>query len=350
MSDLTGGGPIAAPSGNGRAQKGGSQNALGPVSVPGESRTGIRTPTDIMRQRRDREAKRKAEESRQRPPQPRPIQSSVRATSATQRPTKASQPSSVGAVNSQSQIRVNPFGDASAFQGGPMSRTRVQSLPKQSRSAQSQNPNASSFSHPLKRWKTLSSHWESLTSYWIKRLEENSHGLKHDPIHQHLFCQLESLSATGTNLYHAIVDLQQQRESSEREFQLWFIHGKVEQERAQQKYAEIEKALDRERDAHAKAIAELSKVEPEKNTFSHTKSIEQMVEDMRRELDLTKQEAQRAWLELGKIEQEQRDRMTYLQAEGHTIVGGVQVVPMMQKSTNQPFMKEERDSVGTSTG
>lgn len=50
------------------------------------------------------------------------------------------------------------------------------------------------------------------------------------------------------------------------------------------------------------------------------------------------------------MEQEQRDRITYLQAEGHTIVGGVQVVPMMQKSTNQPFMKEERDPVGTSTG
>ncbi len=478
MSDLAGGGPTAAPSGNGRAQNGGSQNALGPVPVPGESRTGVRTPTDIMRQRRDREAKREAEnESKQRqqdeeaqqgqkdailntrrtsaadvvprvgtgkegpnrrqrvlldtrvagtdppplqnsndrmqgdrfsssdartsaPPvaqpasqssvyvptadrtqktprvsdpdrgsyqptarpratsvsqssQSRLIQSSVRATSATQRPIQAPQPSSVGAVNSQSQTRVNRSGAASAFQGGPTSRTRVQPLPEQSRSAQSQNPNASSFSHPLERWKTLSSHWERLTSYWIKRLEENSHQLEDDPIHQHLFRQLESLSATGTNLYHAIVDLQQQRESSEREFQLWFINGKVAQQRAQQNYAEIEDTLDRERDARVKAIAELSKVEPEKNTFSHTKSNEQMVKDMRRELDLTKQEVQR--LELGKIEQEQCDRMTYLQAEGHTIVGGVQVVPMMQgassrqKSTNRPFMKEGPDPVGTST-
>ncbi len=123
----------------------------------------------------------------------------------------------------------------------------------------------------------------------------------------------------------------------------------MEQEQAQQKYAEIEKALDRERDARANAIAKFSKVESKKNTFSHTKSIEQMIEDMRRELDLIKQEAQRAWLELGKTEQEQRDRMAYLQVEGHTIVDDVQVVSMMQKSTNQPFMKEERDSVGTST-
>jgi len=142
MSDLAGGGPTAAPSGNGRAQNGGSQTALGPVPVPGESRTDIRTSTDIMR---DREAKGKA------PSQRRLIQSSVRATSATQRSTKASQPSSVDAVKSQSSIRVNPFGDASVFQGGPTSRTRVQSLPKQSRSAQSRNPNASSFSHPLER-------------------------------------------------------------------------------------------------------------------------------------------------------------------------------------------------------
>ena len=388
MSDLPDGGPTAALSGNGRAQNGGSQNALGPVPVPGDSRTGVRTPTDIMRQRRDREAKRKAEnESRQRqkdeeailntrrtsaagvvpqvetgeeepsrrsrvlsdtrvagadppplqnsndrmqgdrfsssdartsappvaqpasppsvyvptanrtqktprvsdpdrgsyqptarpcvtsvsqPSQPRPIQSSARVTSATQMPTQAPQPSSIGAVNSQGQTRVNPFSDASAFQGGPTSRTRVQPLPEQSRSAQSRNPNASTFSHPLERWKTLSSRWERLTSYWIKQVEENSHELEHDPIHQHLFRQLESLSATGTNLYHAIVDLQQQRESSEREFQLWFIHGKVEQERAQQKYAEMEKTLLQERDARAKAIAELSKVEPDKNTSYRT--------------------------------------------------------------------------------
>jgi len=44
-------------------------------------------------------------------------------------------------------------------------------------------------------------------------------------------------------------------------------------EQAQQKYAEIKKVLDRERDARANAIAELSKVDPEKNTFSHTNSI-----------------------------------------------------------------------------
>lgn len=268
MSDLAGERPTVAPSGNERAQKSGSQNALGPVPIFEEFQTDVRTPTDIMRHRRNREAKRKAEnEPRQRQQdeeaqyrqeeaqqgqeeailntrrtsaagvvprvgtgeeepsrrqrilldfrvagtdpsslqnsndrmqrdrfsssdarisasvaqstsqssvyvpaanrtqrtprvsdpsrssyqstarpratsvskssQSRLIQFSVRATSATQRPIQASQPSSVDAVNSKSHTRVNRFGAASAFQGGPTSRTRVQPLPEQSRFAQS---------------------------------------------------------------------------------------------------------------------------------------------------------------------------------------------------------------------
>lgn len=473
MSNLAGGGPTAAPSGNGRAQNGGSQNALGPVPVPGESRSGVRTPTDIMRQRRDREAKRKAEnESRQRqqdeeaqrqaqeeailitrrtsaagvvprvgtgeegpsrksrvlsdtrvagadppplqnsndrmqgdrfsssdartnappvaqpasqpsvyvptvnrtqktprvsdpdrgsyqptarpratsvsqPSQPRPIQSSARATSATQRPTQAPQPSSVGAVNSQSQTRVNPSGDASAFQGGPTSRTRVQLLPEQSRSAQPRNPNASSFPHAFERWETLSSHWEGLTSYWIKRLEENSHELERDPIGQQLSRQVTDLSAAGANLFHAVVELQRLRASSERKFQRWFFETRAEQERAQEMHAGMEKALREEREARAKAIAELSRVETEKNTSYQTKSTaEQMVKEMRRELEISKQEARRAWEELGRREQEERDRTTSLRAGKPTLVGGVQVVPMMQGapsrqgSTDRPSTRE----------
>lgn len=473
MSNLAGGGPTAAPSGTGRAQNGGPQNALGPVPVPGESRSGVRTPTDIMRQRRDREAKRKAEnESRQRqqdeeaqrqaqeeeilntrrtsaagvvprvgsgedgpsrrsrvvsdtrlagtdppplqntndrrpgdrlsssdarnnvppvtqpayqpsvyvptanrtkktprvsdpdtgsyqptprpratsvsqPSQPRPIQSSARATSATQRPTQAPQPSSVGAVNSQSQTRVNPSGDASAFQGGPTPRTRAQPLPEQSRSTQPRNPNASSFPHAFERWETLSSHWEGLTSYWIKRLEENSHELERDPIGQQLSRQVTDLSAAGANLFHAVVELQRLRASSERKFQRWFFETRAEQERAQEMHAGMEKALRQEREARAKAIAELSKVETEKNTSYQTKSTaEQMVKEMRRELEISKQEARRAWEELGRREQEERDRTTSLRAGKPTLVGGVQVVPMMQggpsrqESTDRPSTRE----------
>ena len=473
MSNLAGGGPTAAPSGNGRAQNGGSQASFGPIPVPGESRSGVRTPTDIMRQRRDREAKKKEEnESRQRqqdeeaqrqraqeeetlntrrtspagvavirsgeegssrrprvisdtrlpgtdppppqntsdrrsgyrhsgsnargnappvtnptsqpavyvpatnrtpktprvnnpdtgsyqpnprprattvsqPSQTRPVQPSIRAVSATQRLTQAAQPSSTGAINSQSQIRVNPSGDTSAFQGGPTPGTRTQPLPEQTRGTQPRNPNASSFPHAFERWETLSSHWEGLTSYWIKRLEENSHELERDPIGQQLSRQVTDLSAAGANLFHAVVELQRLRASSERKFQRWFFETRAEQERAQEMHADMEKALRQEREARSKAIAELTKVETEKNTSYQTKTTaEQMVKEMRRELEISKQEARRAWEELGRREQEERDRTTSLQKGKPTLVGGVQVVPMMpgtpsrQESTNRPSTRE----------
>ena len=471
MSNLAGGGPTAAPSGNGRAQNGGSQSAFGPTGVPGESRAAVRTPTDIMRQRRDREAKKKAElELRQRqqdedaqrrvreddilntkrtrpagvandgsggpsrrsgvmsdtriagtelpppqdtserrtadplsstnikgtppavtqpasqpsvyapttsrtqrptrvgdpnstdyqparrvrantvvqPLQPRPVQQSGRAVSA-----QAGQPSSVGAVNSQSQTRINPSTNTKAM---PNLNSLAPVTAEQPQGSQPRNPNASTFPHAFERWETLSSHWEGLTSYWMKRLEENGRELDRDPIGQQLSRQVTDLSAAGANLFHAVVELQRLRASSERKFQRWFFETRAEQERTREKQARLEKALEKEQEARAKAIADLSQVETEKNTSSQTKSTaEQMVKEMRRELDISKQEARRAWEELGRREQEERDRTTSLRAGEPTLVGGVQVVPMMQgapsrqESTNRPSTREGPYPGGPST-
>ncbi|KAJ4254328.1 hypothetical protein NW762_009920 [Fusarium torreyae] len=181
-----------------------------------------------------------------------------------------------------------------------------------------------SFPHAFERWETLSAHWEGLTSYWIRKLEQNKDELNRDPLNQQLARQVTDLSAAGANLFHAVVELQRLRASSERKFQRWFFETRAELERAQEVNAMLEAALDQERRGRADAIREA--VENERGT---SKAQKQLTE-MRKELSISKEEARRAWEELGRREQEERDRTLSLQSGQPTIVGGVQVVPMTQ--------------------
>lgn len=429
MSELGGGGPTLAPVSNGRAQNGGSRAASGSGPTPQYASSGARTPTEIMKQRRIREEKRKAEnEARQkerdeaerrqiqeegyggvgggdranitrgagassdvptdrraergsggstranqssvqavassreeitptiptagpmRPrgstvsqDQPRPVQQqqTPRAVShGTQQPRtgqNSTRRTSTAAVNSKEQ------GDAS----GPTPSFRPQASQESSAGTQPRNPNTSSFPHAFERWETLSSHWEGLTSYWIRRLQQNSDEMNREPLNQQLARQVTDLSAAGANLFHAVVELQRLRASSERKFQRWFFETRAEQERAQEMHAGMESTLRTERQAHAKAIEDVARVETEKNAaYQKKNTAEQMVKEMRRELQISKEEARRAWEELGRREQEERDRTDSLRNGEPTLVGGVQVVPMMQGapsrqgSSNRPSTRE----------
>lgn len=84
----------------------------------------------------------------------------------------------------------------------------------------------------------------------------------------------------------------------------------------------LENALDQERRNRDEAIREA--VEKGQGSSLAQK---QLVE-MRKELAISKDEARRAWEELGRREQIERDRTLSLQSGHPTIVGGVQVVPM----------------------
>ncbi|KAI1658676.1 hypothetical protein F4813DRAFT_380194 [Daldinia decipiens] len=152
-----------------------------------------------------------------------------------------------------------------------------------------------SFPHAFERWETLSAHWEGLTSFWIR-----------------------------ANLFHAVVELQRLRASSERKFQRWFFETRAEIERSQEVTGMLEAALEEERRSRADAIREA--VEHEQGTSKMQKQIN----ELRKELTISKEEARRAWEELGRREQEERDRTMSLQLGQPTIVGGVQVVPMTQ--------------------
>ncbi|KAF7541766.1 hypothetical protein G7Z17_g11864 [Cylindrodendrum hubeiense] len=179
-----------------------------------------------------------------------------------------------------------------------------------------------SFPHAFERWETLSAHWEGLTSYWIRKLEQNKDEVNRDPLSQQLARQVTDLSAAGANLFHAVVELQRLRASSERKFQRWFFETRSELERAQEVNAMLDAALEQERRGRAEAIREA--VENERGTSKAQKQLS----EMRKELSISKEEARRAWEELGRREQEERDRTLSLQSGQPTIVGGVQVVPM----------------------
>lgn len=464
MSDLLGGVSSAAPS-NGRAQNGGSRATSGPIPVPQPHYrgSGVRTPTDIMRQRAEREARKKAEsESRQKtrneeqrrvqdqevpstdrrddtagvaptetrrrsgdptstrrsgevpgsrnaidrrsgerrsggepkvnqpiinqppeykspaigPPsdpqntnnitipqstsrrrgpslsqdQPRPVQPSGRASSATQ---NTQQPSQIRttAATAGVDLRAQPNPSANT-----MAHAQAQGA-QEPNGATQQRGTTSSFPHAFERWETLSSHWEGLTSYWIRRLQNNSDEMNREPLNQQMARQVTDLSAAGANLFHAVVELQRLRASSERKFQRWFFDTRAEQERAREAQARLENELRNERQQRAEAAAELIRLRNAKDTAPQDQGItDQMVRDvrakdmevkeMRRELQISKEEARRAWEELGRREQEERDRTTSLRAGEPTLVGGVQVVPMLQgapsrqESSNRPSTRD----------
>ncbi|KAL2158431.1 hypothetical protein VTH06DRAFT_4479 [Thermothelomyces fergusii] len=180
------------------------------------------------------------------------------------------------------------------------------------------------FPHAFERWEALSAHWEGMTSFWLRRLQENTDEAERNPISTQLSRQVADLSAAGANLFHAVVELQRLRASSERKFQRWFFETRAELERHQEVNAMLEAQMEQERQARADAVRKAAQHEAE------NAKLQKMVTEMRRELLISKEEARRAWEELGRREQEERDRTVSLQQGHPTIVGGVQVVPMTQ--------------------
>ncbi|KAL9027872.1 MAG: hypothetical protein Q9196_003673 [Gyalolechia fulgens] len=466
MADLGGGG---LPVSNERAQNGSARTAAGPIPVPQKPSERVRTPTQIMQERRDREARKLAESERKREQEIAAQQSAMTAASVaagdapsnagareqTYRTAQAPQSNRTSSGENvppddggrkqrdrvsrgnvpaavtlppSSKLQANPVsGTAQVGQSSGISRTqgpdtssalpatatkrRSQSqgqaalvqapaprvisqplprtqhtpavavnpqtradLPASTSANRAQKPQgpapgqqqrtsgtqgtgsgsqqrstgiSSSFPHAFERWEQLSSQWEGLTSFWIRRLEQNKEEIDKNPLNSQLARQVNDLSAAGANLFHAVVELQRLRASSERKFQRWYFETRDELEKGREKVAGLEEALRQERSAKADAVAALTRVETDKNSAYQNRSMaEQMVKEMRRELQISKEEARRAWEELGRREQEERDRTLSLRSGQPTLVGGVQVVPMVQgatsgqASTNRPSTRE----------
>ncbi|KAK5149202.1 hypothetical protein LTR04_007349 [Oleoguttula sp. CCFEE 6159] len=201
---------------------------------------------------------------------------------------------------------------------------------------QPRDSKVSSFPHAFERWEQLSSHWEGLTSYWIRRLEANTEEVRREPLAQQMSRQISDLSAAGANLFHAVVELQRLRASSERKFQRWFFETRGDQERAQEIQGELEKMLQQERKARQDAVFLREKSDKDRVTAK------KMVNEMKRELAISKEEARRAWEELGRREQEERERTASLREGVPTLVGGVQVVPMQAGVASRQISVSQR--------
>ncbi|EXJ94969.1 hypothetical protein A1O1_00087 [Capronia coronata CBS 617.96] len=392
MSDLTGGYPPGTIAASGRTQNGGATRATaaaGTGPIPAEPPR-YRTPTDVMRERRAREA-RKAEEAaaRLRQEEERRLRQEEQVVGVGDDPTRrvsakpaaqSTQAYNIGGPSTQvpsssarRQENVPPTQTGASRQSATYARP-VQSggrgttlsaatqrnrteayeqlnipaiakptgQPEQIPRATQQNqpppqpsgqpsqpgeqlPGAGGrrgFPSAFERWEDLSSHWEGIVSSFIHRLQNNADELAGKPLERQMARQIEDLSAAGANLFHAVVELQRLRASSERKFQRWFFETRHEQEQAQERQAELERQLRAEREARTQSSASIDAVRAEKARAG------ELVKEMRRELQISKEEARRAWEELGRREQEERERTISLRSGEPTLIGGVQVVPM----------------------
>lgn len=366
----------------GRAANGGAARSGGPVPVSSSSGTpsGMRTPRQIMRDRNAREQQRqeeqKAEEQRRLAEErrrsaerraaavsgagaPRYSQSSSQYTpdlSSQQVP--FDQRGSGGGQVAGGDVLGNPISRSSQLYSdgrtrGPTvsqqeqprpapatssgrSRTQAgQSAPRQPTSVGAsagpsaqqpqeggQRTGASSFPHAFERWETLSSHWEGLTSYWLHKLEQNTEEIRDNvPNAVTLNRQITDLSAAGANLFHAVVELQRLRASSERKFQRWFFESKAQDEKNREVQGQLENQLKLERSGRDDAARQRAE------SSIQVENARREVAEMRRELMISKDEARRAWEELGRRNQDSLETAQSLKDGRITLVGGVQVVP-----------------------
>ncbi|TID16953.1 hypothetical protein E6O75_ATG09719 [Venturia nashicola] len=198
------------------------------------------------------------------------------------------------------------------------------------------------FPHAFQRWEDLSAKWEGLTGYWLRRIDQTAEETRDQPLNTQLSRQITDLSAAGGNLFHALVELQRLRASSERKFQRWFFETRKNEERTHEVSAQLERTLVAERQARADDIASWeSKVEQAKRTESNASKL---LGEMRRELEISKGESRRAWEELGRREEEERERVAALKEGQAIVVGGYTVHPkqFQQESTLGESMSQSQ--------
>ena len=156
----------------------------------------------------------------------------------------------------------------------------------------------------------------------MHKLEQNTEEIRDTvPNVATLNRQITDLSSAGANLFHAVVELQRLRASSERKFSRWFFETRADNERNREVQGQLENALKNERNAREEGSKQRA------DAFIQAENARREVAEMRRELMISKDEARRAWEELGRRNQESLETAQSLKDGRITLVGGVQVVP-----------------------
>lgn len=283
--------------------------------------------------------------------QPQPQPSSGRRTSSAPQPsqTRPAQPT-VGSRRMQAGQSAPRQPSSTQQTGAGASTSQPQPSDATGDGSQQRNANASSFPHAFERWEQLSSHWEGLTSYWLRKLEQNTEEINRTiPSAPSMSRQITDLSAAGANLFHAVVELQRLRASSERKFQRWFFETRADNEKNAEIRAQLENQLQLERNAREQAAQKRN------SNDSIVENARREVAEMRRELNISKEEARRAWEELGRRNQEAVETGQSLKEGRVTVVSGVQVVPYFAGpsrtgSSNQPATREGQPMYGGGGG
>ncbi|THW22997.1 hypothetical protein D6D23_05795 [Aureobasidium pullulans] len=327
----------------------GSSNQSGSRITPS-----MRTPRDVMADRLAREARREAEANQQREEEQRSSERERRraAAAATERMARPEASSSSARVpeetqgnlpsrqRSQSQSAQQPP-NTQATSGHRRSHTTTQSGARISSAPDP--PSASkgddlreevrpsttrmNFPHAFERWEDLSSHWEGLTSYWLRKIEGNTDEIRRNiPSAAAMQRQIQDLSAAGANLFHGLVELQRLRASSERKFKRWFYEMRAEQEKWQEDRADLLGQIQDERNAKEQALADVVQARRD------ARQQENVANEARRELNISKNEARRAWEDLGTMEAARLGWIGDLRQGLPTVIGGFQVVPMHTSS------------------
>ncbi|GAB7359810.1 hypothetical protein MBLNU230_g6979t1 [Neophaeotheca triangularis] len=278
--------------------------------------------------------------------QSQPPSGKMRVSSAPQpSQTRSTQPT-VGSRRTQASQSAPRQASSSQQTGAGAPTSQQQTSDAQGDGGQQRNTNASSFPHAFERWEQLSSHWEGLTSYWLRKLEQNTEELGRSlPSASSMSRQITDLSAAGANLFHAVVELQRLRASSERKFQRWFFETRADNEKNAEIRAQLESQLQIERSAREQAAQKRN------SNDSIVENARREVAEMRRELNISKEEARRAWEELGRRNQEAVETGQSLKEGRITVVSGVQVVPYFAGpsrtgSSNRPATREGQHVYG----
>lgn len=118
------------------------------------------------------------------------------------------------------------------------------------------------FPHAFERWESLSAHWEGLTSFYIRRLDQNAEEIRNTvPSSEQLSRQIVDLSSAGANLFHAVVEMQRLRASSERKFQRWFFETRAELERHGEIEGNLRRELELERSEKELCLRQLKEIQ-----------------------------------------------------------------------------------------
>ncbi|KAK9476216.1 hypothetical protein V1514DRAFT_197650 [Lipomyces japonicus] len=161
-------------------------------------------------------------------------------------------------------------------------------------------------------WDAICADVEGISGYWIQRLNAHETNITKKPRAAQLNTMVEGLTTTGMALLTAVVELQKRRAETNAKYAEWYEDYSQERARMAQLAQDMDEEMDHERGLRADLITQLEQAtEAEANQ-------RWMLEESRRELQAARLECRRAWAEVARLEEQQRQYSEW-QLSGHSV-------------------------------